>query len=258
MPRSRPYASSHLVDRISVSSQTTIIVNADDFGYAEGVNRGIIEAHEHGIVTSASLMVNRRAAPEAAAYARHHDRLDLGLHVELRRWRVRWRPWSSARAEKRLMAGVARDVAEQLDRFRRLVGREPTHLDSHHHRHRRESLRPIFMSVARELDVPLRQFDSQIRFRGDFYGQADGRPNPEATTPRALVELLESLPRGVTELCSHPGYTEGLRDWYRDERVQEVRTLCDPRVSAAIDRLGITLTTFRELAATRESRSALN
>jgi chitin disaccharide deacetylase len=232
-----------------VSLSTTIIVNADDFGYAEGVNRGVVEAHERGIVTSASLMVNHRASMQAATYARDNDTLDLGLHVELRRWRVRSRPWSDTGAKRRLVAAVTADVAEQLDRFRQLVGRDPTHLDSHHHRHRIESLRPAFLAVAQELDIPLRQFDSRIRFRGDFYGQADGRPSPEATTPRALIALLEELPPGVTELCSHPGYTDGLKDWYRDERVQEVRTLCDPAVSEAIDRLGITLTTFRDLAA---------
>jgi len=236
-----------------VAALTTLIVNADDFGYSEGVNRGILEAHEHGIVTSASLMVNRRAATQAAVYARQHDELDLGLHVELRRWRVRWRPWPSNGSERRLAAAVTRDVAEQLDRFRRLVGRDPTHLDSHHHRHRIDSLRPVFMSLAQELQIPLRQFDPLIRFCGYFYGQADGRPNHEAITPRALIELLEGLPLGVTELCSHPGYTDGLKDWYREERVQEVRTLCHPSVSEAIERLGITLTTFRELAVARES-----
>jgi hypothetical protein len=46
-----------------------LIVNADDLGCSRGVNRGIIEAHERGIVTSASLMVNRPAASEAAEYA---------------------------------------------------------------------------------------------------------------------------------------------------------------------------------------------
>ena len=43
-----------------------LIVNADDFGYSRGVNRGIIEAHERGIVTSASLMVKQPASEEAA------------------------------------------------------------------------------------------------------------------------------------------------------------------------------------------------
>lgn len=229
----------------------SLIVNSDDFGFTESVNCGIIEAHEHGLVTSASLMVNRPGAPQAADYARHHDGLDLGLHVELRRWRVRRRPWSSARAERGLVSAVTRDVAEQLDRFRRLVGCDPTHLDSHHHRHRIEALRPIFLSVAHELEIPLRQFDPEIRFVGDFYGQADGRPSHDAVTPQALVSVLEGLRPGVTELCSHPGYTEGLKDWYREERALEVRTLCDPSVREAIDRLGITLTTFREVSAIR-------
>ena len=39
-----------------------LIVNADDFGMGRGVNDGIIKSHEHGIVTSASLMVRWRAA----------------------------------------------------------------------------------------------------------------------------------------------------------------------------------------------------
>jgi len=47
-----------------------LIVNADDFGQSPGINRGIMEAHERGIVTSVSLMVRWPAAVEAAAYAR--------------------------------------------------------------------------------------------------------------------------------------------------------------------------------------------
>ena len=51
------------VDRI-------LIVNADDFGQSPGVNAGVIEAHERGIVTSASMMVCWPAAAGAADYAR--------------------------------------------------------------------------------------------------------------------------------------------------------------------------------------------
>jgi predicted glycoside hydrolase/deacetylase ChbG (UPF0249 family) len=54
------------------------IVNADDFGQSAGINRGIVEAHQRGIVTSASLMVRWHAASEAAAaYARAHPRLSV-------------------------------------------------------------------------------------------------------------------------------------------------------------------------------------
>ena len=53
-----------------------LIVNADDFGQTAGVNRGVIEAHDRGIVTSASLMVRWPAAAEAASFARARPALE--------------------------------------------------------------------------------------------------------------------------------------------------------------------------------------
>jgi chitin disaccharide deacetylase len=227
-----------------------LIVNADDFGYSRGVNRGIIEAHERGIVTSASLMVKQRAAEEAAIYARRRPELSLGLHVELQRWRLgRLTSRPSPRADVRLRRAVVADVRAQLDRFRRLVGDDPTHLDSHQHRHRHEPARSVLLELAQQLAAPLRELDERVHFCGDFYGQIDGRPWPEGILPDALIDLLERLPVGVTELCSHPGFAEDLKGWYRAERAQEVRTLCDPAVRAAIGRFGIRLVTFRDLAA---------
>lgn len=238
-----------------MDSPRSLIVNADDFGYSRGVNRGIIEAHEDGVVTSASLMVDQPAAEEAAGYSRSRPELSLGLHFELPARRLRRAIWRlSRRQDDRLARAVATDLRRQLERFRRLVGSDPTHLDSHKHRHREEPLRSIYLEVARKLNVPLRQFDPTVRFCGNFYGQIDnGRPNPAAIAPGALVELLEALETEVTELCCHPGYTDGLKDWYREERVQEVRTLCDQRVRATIERLGFRLISFRELAGQRGS-----
>ncbi len=60
-----------------------LIVNADDFGRTAGINRGIIAAHERGIVTSATLMVNYAPAAEAAALARQNAGIGVGLHVAL-------------------------------------------------------------------------------------------------------------------------------------------------------------------------------
>src|SRR5262245_44565211 len=70
-----------------------LIVNADDFVQSEGINRGIIDAFENGIVTSVSLMARWRAAASAAAYARAHPNLSVGLHVDLGEWVYREGEW---------------------------------------------------------------------------------------------------------------------------------------------------------------------
>ncbi len=226
-----------------------LVVNADDFGYSRSVNRGIVEAHERGIVTSASLMVDAAGAVEAAEYARRRPELGSGLHVVLGRWRVVRLPRRGGAASAAVLRRAAeRQVTRQLERFRLLVGHDPTHLDSHQHRHRSEVLRPLFEQVAADLGVPLRHADPRVRFCGDFYGHdGRGRPDHGAIAPEALVAVLEQLGEGVTELGCHPGYPDDLDDWYRLEREQEVRTLCDPTVRAAVSRLGFELCTFDDV-----------
>jgi hopanoid biosynthesis associated protein HpnK len=60
-----------------------LIVNADDFGYTSGVNRAIVEAHSHGVVTSSTLMANGPAFAEATLLARTVPKLSVGCHVVL-------------------------------------------------------------------------------------------------------------------------------------------------------------------------------
>ena len=60
-----------------------LVVNADDFGISRGVNRGIVEAHRQGIVTSASLMPNLPSAEDALTRATTFPGLGLGLHLTL-------------------------------------------------------------------------------------------------------------------------------------------------------------------------------
>jgi len=60
-----------------------LIINADDFGLTSGVNRAIVDAHDHGVVTSTTLMANVRASDEAVRLARSHPKLDLGCHLVL-------------------------------------------------------------------------------------------------------------------------------------------------------------------------------
>ena|SRR5258706_1613678 len=229
-----------------------LIVNADDFGLSFGVNQGIIEAFEHGIVTSTSLMVNWIGAAEAAAYARKHPNLSLGLHLDLGEWAYRDGEWVTLYEEVPLNDAMAieNEVNRQLASFRFFLGKDPTHIDSHQHVHREEPAQSVVTTIARELSIPLRHFNSSVSYCGNFYGQmAEGEPYAEAISVDGLIQTLETLPPGITELCCHPGYGDNLDTMYKAERAIEVQTLYDPRVRTALDELGIELCSFNDIEA---------
>lgn len=230
-----------------MSDERLLIVNADDFGLSPSVNRGIIQSHEQGIVTSASLMVRGPAAGEAADYARANPQLGVGLHVEIEEWEFHDGQWR--RRYSIVPADDADAIAAELDRqlglFRDLLGRDPTHIDSHQHVHQRQPARGVFIDLARRLDLPLRGCDPRVRYRGDFYGQsAEGFPCHDCITPAALLQTATSLTPGVTELGCHPGYAESLDTVYREERALEVATLCDAQVRRGLANLKIRLVSF--------------
>lgn len=216
-----------------------LVVNADDFGACSGVNRAVIETHRRGIVTSASLMVDAQAAEEAAALARVHPSLSVGLHAQL----------DDERKELADPTACRRALEAQLRRFHDLLGRRPTHLDSHYHVHVRPSLLPEFRAVTERLGIPLRDC-SGIRYCARFYGQWDGEPHPEQVSVAGLVSILETdVADGVTELGCHPGFPDpSLLSSYSAERKLEVATLCDGRVRRFLDRRGIVLVGFAAAA----------
>jgi predicted glycoside hydrolase/deacetylase ChbG (UPF0249 family) len=227
----------------------SLIVNADDFGQSAGINSGVIRAYEEGILTSASLMVRWPAAQAAAAYAREHRKLSVGLHFDLGEWIYRegeWEPLYEVEASRdgdRLLAEVRR----QLGAFRRLMGQDATHLDSHQHVHREEPLRTIMLEMAGTLGVPLRSCTSRVSYDGSFYGETSkGEAVPGAITADALVAIFADLPAGVTELGCHPGLGADFES-YAHGREQEVEALCDPSVRAALEDEGIELRSFHDL-----------
>lgn len=230
-----------------MATERYLIVNADDFGQSPGVNRGIVAAHQGGIVTSASMMVRWPAAAEAAAYGRNDPEFSLGLHLDLGEWAFRdgaWVPvYEVVPADD--PDAVAREIEDQLAEFRRLVGRDPTHFDSHQHVHRSEPVRSILIGLGQKLGVPVRHYTPVIAYCGQFYGQtAKGEPYPDGISIDGLLRTLAELPAGVTELGCHPGAGDDIDSMYCGERSREVETLCHPRVRTALDELEIELRSF--------------
>lgn len=232
-----------------------LIINADDFGYARGVNQGILAAHVQGVVLSTSLMVDAPWAGEAVALARQHPTLGVGLHFVATNEK-------GSLFDLNDVPAVEKELRRQYQYCCDLLHRTPTHLDSHHHIHLRRELRPLFLAWAEEHRLPLRSLGT-VHYNDKFYGQLydEGwhpRPAPELIGVDNLAQLLRALPEGVTELACHPGYTSpDLDSSYAAERESELTTLLDRRVPTLIGELGIILTNFAALPNVAGGRDAV-
>ena len=145
-----------------------LVVNADDFGISRGVNRGIVEAHRSGLVTSASLMANLPSAEDALTRAAICPDLGLGLHLTLTAGRPLCPPEMVPTLVDpdgqflvlgtllaRLSLGrvhpddIRRELTAQVEWALRR-GVRPDHADSHHHVHVHPRVAPIVIALARE------------------------------------------------------------------------------------------------------------
>ncbi len=222
-----------------------VIFNADDFGYSRGITRGIAEAHERGVVTSTSLMVNTPATDEAVARSRDLPGLSIGLHVNFTNEAERLVDFYNpevARAELR----------RQFDRFCDLMGRPPTHLDSHQHVHRIRECHPAFEELAREHGLHLRDA-APVTYKGGFYGQWEyGVSDPTKVSVEALERILRNeIAAGIYEMCVHPGHVDpDFSSVYHEDRERELATLTDPRVRTILDEERIRLIGFDQLPGT--------
>jgi predicted glycoside hydrolase/deacetylase ChbG (UPF0249 family) len=158
-----------------------LIVNADDFGMTAGINRGIAEAQQHGIVTSATLMANSRAFEEAAAMARslagNGSHFSVGCHVVLldgepllpaervgsllqpganngSHFRFKLSDFVLASFRGKLRPDeIEAEAGAQMERLQ-AAGVEPSHFDTHKHAHMFPAvLRPL-LRAARARNVP--------------------------------------------------------------------------------------------------------
>jgi predicted glycoside hydrolase/deacetylase ChbG (UPF0249 family) len=233
-----------------------LIVNADDFGRSPGINRGVADAYEHGVVTSASLMVGWPSAPAAVECAKQWAGFSIGLHVDLGEWAYRDRAWlpTYARVPFGDADAIAAEIDAQLDAFVALVGRQPTHLDSHQHVHRNEPVRHLMLERAGRLGIPARELVGGVRYCGSFYGlHLDGRPNPKAISYEGFLDAVRTLPDKMIEVCCHPAAELDFESMYSVERLVELRTLCDPRLPVAIGDSGFELASFHDGA--RDTRT---
>jgi len=207
-----------------------LIINADDFGYRKEINRGIIYAHQNGLVTSASLFVAKEGTEEAVSLAKSNPSLALGIHLDLDKF-----------FEVDHHAGIVLGLTDQSPEFsavkdeaRRQLdlfcsfGFSADHVDSHHHAHLNTRIFPLICQLAKEYKIPV------MRIFERFYPNQQDYFNSKRVITENGLKTVDHFIEGwywgnvdeiynVAELMTHPGYGEIWRE-------AELAHCCQPKL----------------------------
>ncbi|NSW10294.1 carbohydrate deacetylase [Enterococcus faecalis] len=245
-----------------------LIINADDFGYSEGINYGIIDSFKNGILTSTTLMANMPGFDHAVKLAKENPELGIGVHLTLTcdqpvldshrtivdeqnffnklyfyegkfsiDYEELYREWK-AQIEKVIHAGI-----------------KPTHLDSHHHVNTIPGITEVFVKLAEEYDLPVRgnfnvpgHLITCDRFFNNFDGLGLDKDIWKMMTDRNLVE--DCLNYKTVEVMCHPGYVDAElldRFSFTDGRPYICRELQEKKYKKLFAEKNIKLGTYHEI-----------
>jgi predicted glycoside hydrolase/deacetylase ChbG (UPF0249 family) len=187
-----------------------IIINADDFGLCDSVNRAVVWAHTQGILTSATIMANMPDARQAVELARQLPTLGVGVHLNLSEGKpVSKDPsvnclldtdgqfaYSPLRlsilsvAKRKIRNAIATELAAQIQWVIN-NGLKPTHLDSHKHIHNFPAIFPIVCELAKSFRIPAIRWPfepKEVSHKPSPAGRVTGWPPPgEGGRKRAAI-----------------------------------------------------------------------
>ena len=212
-----------------------LIINADDFGYSQGINCGIIEAHSRGIVTSTSVMVDGVAAEQAHELI-NYENLSIGLHLVIT---------DSEHIEE--------ELDRQINKFISIVGRKPDHIDTHKSQpDAKEEVKQVLKTYAGENNMPVRSF-GDAKLIKSFFGlniDGSGKLNENNVSFAAFTAAINQATDEYNELMCHVGYSDDfLRQLssYNDIRENELKVLTSPEAREYVREQGLTLCSWRDV-----------
>jgi predicted glycoside hydrolase/deacetylase ChbG (UPF0249 family) len=262
-----------------------LIVNSDDYGRTSDISRGIREAHLQGVVTSTTCMMNMPNIVEDIAAAMYETpNLKLGVHLVLTAKKpVLPSKWTGSFTDKNgdffkynefianipnlKMDEVKGEWRAQIEAFIKAAGRKPTHLDSHHHSSFfSPQLFHAMLELAGEYGCAIRypftdvsrEIEETSKYAADFMKEFNPRhPDifivnfyDEGATQDALLEIINNMNDGTSELMCHPGYVDDAfarESVYNFQRERELKILTDPAVKQAIETNSVELINFSEI-----------
>ena len=231
-----------------------LIVNSDDYGLTKGVNYGIIEALQNGVLRSTTAMVNMPAIDHAVKLSKVNPELGVGLHLVLSAGYPLVKGHKTIVDEKgHFLKGsvleksevdieeVYREYKAQMEKFIELFGRKPTHIDGHHHTHKLPQTQAATLRLAKEYSIDyVRSLSNHPEFISTFYADKVG------------IEVFKHLfierkDEKILEIMCHTAFIDVDLlhiSSYNSNRVKELETLVSPEIIQWVKDEGIELTHF--------------
>lgn len=242
---------------------TKIIVNADDFGYCEGVNQGIISAHKNGVVKSCTIMTGMPGFEQAVELLKENPDLGCGVHMTLSCYKpvldthktlvdengYFFRRVTKEKAQEFDLDELYNEFCAQIEKAKE-AGIEITHLDSHHHVHTLEVFRPVIEKIVKKYDLPIRggfeyelKYDKIVPVIGSFYNK-----NVEQEYFEKHLEELKQY--DVVDIMSHPAFVDAFLSRstsYSVERTVEHEILTSDELKKFFEDNNIVITNYRNI-----------
>lgn len=250
---------------VQARARRQLFINADDFGLTDGVTAGIAEALAVGVVGGTTAMVCPDGAVERIRRWGQAFSGRVGLHLQLTGSAPCLPPGelptlvgADGRFPRKKVAvvdvnleEVRREWRAQYRRFLE-TGLVPSHLDAHHHIHKRPEVFGVFVELAREWGLPARALSDDMRRAMDAAGVAHAdvcvtRFFGEELTEAKLLSLVDAAfaalgGQGTVEIMCHPGKSDAALaaiSVYADAREEELAVLAAPGLAQALAGQGV-------------------
>lgn len=254
-----------------------IINNADDYGYSNAINYGIIDAYKFGFLTSTTIMANMGGFDHAIKLAKENPGLGVGVHLTLTCGQPLLKDCKTLADEKGDFKKISfyKDDSTSVDdnevynewraQIQKVIdaGIQPTHLDSHHHSHTYKNNIQIIIRLAHEFNLPVRNsFQDKNVYTSQGINSTDLLINPwhdevenmkgnvtQGIIARITKELEDNKDLDVIEVMWHPAYLDKkimTESSFNMPRIHEVAALLDDEFNKYL-KSNYTMVTYQDI-----------
>ena len=242
---------------------TKLIINADDFGYCEAVNYGIISAHKNGIVSSTTMMANMPGVEHAISLLKEHKTLSCGVHLTLSCGKPLLTNLNTIVDDNgNFYRGITNDILKSMDldeiynefcaQIERVIdfGIEICHLDSHHHVHTLTGLKPVIEKILDKYTLPIRggfeysmEYKKTVKLIDSFY--------KENVSEDYLIKILKEIQGyDVVDMMCHPAFLDDFilnSTSYAIDRTKEYKILTSGKIKKALEENNIIISNYKDI-----------